>query len=172
MNELISRLTWADYLTAVAVLRGAWVGYKSGLLPELLRIVAYAVTVVVTLYYYDPLAQMITLKSFLNVTSATAVAFFALFVLTFIVTKLASMLLIKILNAGEGGIVYRLLGMLIGACRWVILLSLTFMLINYLPLEPLKKDIDERSVVGQKVAKIAPMLFQYVSSLTPQLKKL
>ncbi len=171
MNEIISRLTWADYLTAIAVLRGAWVGYKSGLFPELLRIVGYVVTAVVTLYYYDPVAQLITLRTVLNSTAATALAFFLVFAVTFGITKLASFLLVKILNAGDGGVFYKIAGMLVGMCRWVILLSLTFMLIGQLPLTPLKKDIEEKSVVGQKVAKIAPMLFEYVQSFSPQLKK-
>jgi uncharacterized membrane protein required for colicin V production len=158
-----------DYLAAVAVLRGCYVGYRSGLFPELLRIAGYVITVAVTFRFYETLAQTLTLKTFLNLTSATAVAFITLLIVVFVVVKLLTFILLKILKVGEGGFFYRLIGLIVGACRWVILLSLIFMCIDYLPMESLKKDIHERSVVGPKVATIAPVIFDFLSHLSPQL---
>ena len=169
MTETISRLTWVDYVALIAVLRGLWVGYKSGLFPELLRIAAYLVTVIVTFRFHEPVAQYLTLKTFLNLTTATAVSFFLLLVSVFIVTKLLTMLFLKLLKVGEGGFFYRLLGAVLGVCRWIILLSLIFMAIDYSPLSPLKTDIHNRSVTGPKVALIAPTLFDFLSKLSPQL---
>ena len=169
MRDFFSRLTWVDYITFIAILRGCWVGYRSGLFPELLRILAYVVTIVVTFRFHEDLAQLLTVKTFLNLTTATAVSFFVLLVGLFLATKLVTMLLLKLLKVGEGGFFYRLLGLAIGACRWVILLSLVFMLIDYSPLSPLKTDIHNRSVIGPRVAMVAPMLFDFMSTLSPQL---
>ncbi len=83
--------------------------------------------------------------------------------------KLLTMLFLKLLKVGDGGFIYRLSGLVLGACRWVILLSLLFMMIDMLPLEPLKVDIHRRSVVGNSVARLAPVLFDFMSSLSPQL---
>ena len=169
LKDFISRLTWVDCIAFMALLRGCYVGYRSGLFPELLRIAAYLITVLVTFGFQEPVAQFITLKTFLNFTTAKAVSFFLLLVGVFTVTKLLIMLLLKLLKLGEGGFFYRLLGLLVGACRWMVLLSLIFMAIEYAPLTPLKTDIESRSLVGAKVSGIAPMLFDFVSNLSPQL---
>jgi len=166
---LISKLTWVDYLAVIAVLRGAYVGYKAGLFPEILRIVAYLVTVIVTLRFHEALAQLLTLNTFLNAATANAVAFGALLLVTFVLCKLAQMLVLKLLKMGDGGVINKLLGLLLGACRWLIILSLAFMLIEFSPLTTLKTDIRERSVSGPRIASVAPTIFQFLSSLSPQL---
>ena len=169
MKELISRLTWVDYLALVAVLRGCYVGYRSGLFPEILRIIAYVVTVVVTFRFREEFAQFLTLKTFLNQTTSDAFSFFLLIAGVFGLTKLVTLLFLRLLKVGDGNFFYRITGMIFGACRWVILLSLIFMGLDHLPLDTLKKDIRERSVTGHKIATIAPVLFDFLSTLSPQL---
>ena len=154
----------------VAVLWGFYIGYKGGLFPEILRIAAYLATVIVTFRYQEPLAQYLTLKTFLNDATANALAFFTLLLGVYFLLRLITILLLKLLKIGQGGFFYRLIGALIGGCRWVLLLSLVFMLIDNSPLAPLKTDIHQRSVTGSEVAKIAPTLFDFLSTLSPQLK--
>lgn len=169
MKEFFTQLTWVDYITFIAVLRGLYVGYKSGLFPEILRILAYVVTVVVTFHFHDTVAQYLTLKTFLNQATAAAIAFFVLLVGVLFAMKLVTSVLLKLLKVGDGGFFYRLMGSVVGAIRWVILLSLLFMVIDYSPLAPLRTDIHSRSVTGPRVAMIAPMLFAFLSTLSPQL---
>ncbi len=169
MREFISKLTWVDYMAMIAVLRGCYVGYRSGLFPEILRILAYLVTVVLTLKFHETLAQILTLKTFLNQTTSDALSFFVLLVGVFALTKVLIWLLLKLLKIGQSGMIYNLAGMVLGVCRWVILLSLFFMSVDYLPLETLKKDIHERSVVGSKIVRIAPTIFDFLGSLSPSL---
>ncbi|MGH7198782.1 MAG: CvpA family protein [Candidatus Omnitrophota bacterium] len=164
MREFISKLTWVDYVAAVAVIRGCYVGFRSGFFPELLRIAAYLITAAGTLAYYEHLAQFLTLKTVLNYTTARALSFFLLMAGVFFLTKILIMLLLKLLKVGEGGVFYRLLGLGLGACRWVLLLSLLFMMVELSPLTPLKTDVHSRSLVGPKVARVAPALFDFLSS--------
>lgn len=169
MKEFISRLTWVDYLALIAILRGCYVGYRSGFFPELLRIAAYLVTVIVTLRFHEALAQQLTLKTFMNDATAGIVSFLLILVVVFLITKLMTVLFLRMLKLGEGSFIYRLMGMALGACRWIILLNLGFMLIDASPLTPLKTDIHQRSVVGQKISIIAPTLFDFLSAISPQL---
>ena len=169
LKELISKLTWADYLALVALLRGLYVGYKSGFFPELLRIAAYLATVIVAFQFQEPLAQYLILNTFLNQAMSRAVALAGLLSGVFLVTKLLRALLLKLLKVGEGGLVNRLIGAAMGGCRWLVLLSLIFMLVDYLPLGPLKTDIHTRSMTGPRVVRVAPVLFDFLSSLSPQL---
>ena len=156
-------------MALVAVLWGFYVGYKGGLLPELLKIAAYLATVIVTLRFREPLAQYLTLKTFLNDTTASAIAFFVLLLGIYFLIRLITILLLKLLKIGQGGFFYRLSGALIGGCRWVILLSLVFMLIDNSPLTSLKTDIHQRSLTGPPLARVAPTLFDFLSTLSPQL---
>ena len=151
------------------MLWGFYIGYKSGLFPELLKIAAYLATVIVTLRFREPFAQYLTLKTFLNDATANALSFFVLLVGVYFLLRLITAILLKLLKIGQGGFFYRLIGALIGGCRWVILLSLVFMLIDNSPLTPLKTDIHQRSLSGPQVARIAPTLFDFLSTLSPQL---
>jgi membrane protein required for colicin V production len=169
LKEFISRLTWVDYIVLIAVLRGCYTGYKSGLFPELLRIAAYLVTVVVTLQFYEPLAQFLTVRTFLNFGTASTISFFTLLAGVFFATKLLMMLVLKLLKVGEGGLLNRLVGTLLGAARWILLLSLAFMLVEYSPLTVLRTDIQNRSAVGPKISLVAPTIFEFLSALHPQL---
>ncbi len=168
MKEFISKLTWVDYVAVIAVIRGCYVGFRSGFFPEVLRIAAYLVTALATLMFYEQVAQFLTLKTVLNHTTARVAAFTLLLAVVFFLTKLLIMLVLKLLKVGEGGIFYRLLGLVLGACRWVLLLSLLFMLIELSPLTPLKTDVYRRSLVGPSIARVAPTLFEFLSSVSLQ----
>ena len=169
MKEFISTLQWVDYIAFAAVVWGLYIGYRSGFFPELLRIVSYFVTVIVTFRYYDWLAQWLSLKTFLNVETASTISFFSILLGTFILTKLLIMLLLRVLKIGEGGYLLRVVGAAIGACRFIVLLSLLIMLIDMSFLAQLKADIHTRSLTGAKIAKVAPTAFDFLSHLSPQL---
>lgn len=169
MKEFISRLTWVEFIAFFAVLRGIYVGYKSGLFPEFLRIAAYLLTVIVTFRFQEDVTQFLTINTFLNETSAKAVAFLALLLGLFALSKLVTLLVMKLLKVGEGGFMNRLFGAVVGALRWIILLSLVFMLIEVSPFTPLKTDIRTRSMIGQPISRVAPQLFDFLSKFSPQL---
>jgi membrane protein required for colicin V production len=169
LKEFIARLTWVDYLTAIALLRGCYVGYRSGFFSELLRIASYLITVIAAFQFRETVAQYLTLKSFLNYTTASVIALIALLAVVYGLMKLLTTLLLKLLKVSAGGFIQRLLGLAMGVCRWLVLLSLVFMLIDLSPLSLLKTDIHDRSVVGAKVSQIAPTVFDFLSRLSPQL---
>ena len=169
MKDILMRLTWVDYIVALGVLRGFYIGYKGGIFPEVLRIASYIVTALLAFYFYEPLGQHITVTSFFNHSTASALAFVLLLLAGFLVTKVLRILLLKTLKVGQGGLVMRLVGLVFGGLRWLLLLSFIFMLIDYSPLAQLKKDIHTRSVVGKWVSQAGPVIFEYLSHLSPQL---
>lgn len=169
IREFVLRLTWVDWVALVALLRGFYVGYRGGIFPEVLRLASYIVTILITFSYYEPLAQLITLKSFFNATTASAIAVAVLLAAGFLATKLISVMLLKMLKVGEGGVIMRLIGMLLGGMRWMVLLSFLFMVVDRSPLQQLKKDVHNRSVVGEQISKAGPMIFDFMSNLSPQL---
>lgn len=170
MSEIISQITWVDFLVAMLCIRGLYVGYKSGLFPELLRITSYLVTAVAAFWFQRGLTNYLTMKTFLNESSAKFLSLVGLLIVFFAVTKVATMLILKFLKLGEGGGLYRALGMVLGVLRWCVLLSILFMVIDYLPFSGLKNDIHEKSVTGSRIAAIAPTAFEYLSKIAPSLE--
>ena len=168
-TEFISRLSWVDYVALIAVLRGCWVGYRSGAFLELLRIVGYIAAVAVTFALRDIVTEFLTVNTFLNQATANMIAVAALFIVVLLVTKILTMMCVKVLKVSENGALNRLIGMILGVTRWLVILSLALMVINYLPAESLKADIHSRSVFGPKIAEVAPTLFDFLSNLSPQL---
>jgi uncharacterized membrane protein required for colicin V production len=168
-KEFSARLTWVDLVVFVALLRGFYIGIRSGFFAELLRFAAYIVTIGVTYRYYKQVGEFITLNSFLNEMVASALGFAVLAIAVFLLTKIFVALLKKMLKVGEGGLISRLAGAITGVCRWLVILGLVFSFIDLLPISPLKKDIHERSVSGQKIFQIMPTLLDFFASLSPQL---
>ena len=153
----------------LVVVRGLYVGFRSGFFSELLRVVSYGLALVAAFHFGGELAEFLTLKTFLNQATASAAAFAAIFAGVFLAAKLLTAIVLKLIKQGEGGFLSRLAGSAVGVCRWLVLLSLIFMLIDYVQLAPLKSDVQDKSVSGPYVARIAPMLFDFLSSLSPQL---
>ena len=64
--EYVKNLRWPDFIIAVGLLRGALVGYRDGLLKELLRILLYIFTLVVILGVYESLTEFVGRNTILN----------------------------------------------------------------------------------------------------------
>ena len=166
---MISKLTWADYVALVALLRGLYVGYKSGFFHELLRVAGFIVTIIVSVLFYEDVAQAITLNTFLNITFARIAGFCILLVVVFLVTKIVRSILLKLLKVGEGGAVNRILGMALGGARWLMLLSFFFMVVDQSPLKQLQEDVHKRSLTGSTIVQAAPALMEFMGQLSPKL---
>ena len=166
MKELFSKLTWVDYIALVALLRGLYVGYKAGFFHELLRVATYVVTLVVTMFFFERVAQSLTMRTPLNVMTARIVGFCLVLVVTFILTKLIQLMLVKLLKVGEGGILNRVLGMAVGGIRLIVLLSFFFLAVDGAPVKALKEDVHTRSLTGNRISQLAPVILEFFSRLS------
>ena len=170
MKELLSKLTWVDYIAMAALLRGLYVGYKSGIFQEALRIVAYVLTLVLTLQFQETAAQYIALHSMLNEDTSRMVAFVAVLVAVYAALKLIRILMIRGLKLGEGGGGgQKALGALMGGLRLLVLLSFFFMVIDSMPLKELKADVHERSLTGPTISQAAPILYDFIQQSSAKL---
>lgn len=169
MKDFFARLSWADYIAAACLARGMYVGYKSGIFAELLRSMAHLGCAVAALYFQDIAAQYLTLNTFMNEGTARLAGFSVCFVALFIATFMLRKAIIKILKVGEGDGLQRFLGAAVGGARWIVLLSLVFMAVANSPLKQLHADVQERSLTGAAIARVAPALFGFTGHLTAQM---
>lgn len=169
IKEYASKLTWVDCIVVVAVLRGCYVGYRSGFFPELLRVISYIATAIAAFYFKKPVADYLVLNTFLNQTVAEPVALVALFLAVYIVAKICMWSILTTLKVSDGNFISKLIGTILGVTRWLIILSLVFALVDKVPVGSLKDDIYKNSLTGKGVIKIAPTIFDFLSHLSPQL---
>ena len=169
MKEMLSRLTWVDYIALVAALRGLYVGYKAGFFQELLKAVSYVLTMVLTLHFYEALAQQLVLHSSLNESTASIAAFAGLIVGIYAACFVIRKVLAKVLKMGEGP-AQKLFGALLGGARLLVLLSFFFMLVDATPLKELKTDVHTRSLTGPIISQAAPALYEFLSNVSPELR--
>ncbi len=166
MKDFISGLTWVDWLALVALLWGLFIGSRSGVFKELLRFVVYTLALLGSFFLNDPLGQYLTVHTFLNDSSAKALAFGSVVVVLFIVGKLLTMLILKILKTSEKGTANRIGGALLGATRMLVLLSFVFLIVDTSPLSQLKKDLHSRSLTGPYLTPVAPTIVEFVTQFS------
>lgn len=155
----------------IALFRGGYVGYKSGVIAEVLRIAGLIFAIVVTFYYYLSFARTITLYTVFSYLHSQVAAVLLIALAVLIAAKLISSIVLKIFKVTEGGgIISRSSGMVSGMARWVLLVSLFFLLFEFFPADSLRLDIHQRSYSGAEVAKIAPQLFDFLSTLVTQVQ--
>ena len=124
---------------------------------------------VVTFRFQAFVGEYLTLHTALNETTAGAVAFCLIFIVVLGLLKVVMILLLRMLKVGDGGLLNKIVGMVLGSCRWLLILSLAFVAIGQSPLNTLKTDIEEDSVVGPQLVQVAPTLFGFLSSIAPEL---
>ena len=169
MKDFFARLSWVDYIAVAFLLRGLYVGYKSGIFAELMRTVGHLLSVIAALLAQGVAAEHLTLNTVLNESTARIIGFVVVLFTALIGTFFLRKMIIKILKVGEGDKLQRILGSLLGGARWIILLSLVFMAINASPLKQLKADVQQRSFAGAAISQVAPTVFGFLGQLAPEI---
>ncbi len=166
MKDFVSSLTWVDWLALGALLWGLFIGSRSGIFKELLRFVVYVLALLGSYFLYQPIGEYLTLHTFLNDNSAKALAFAASVIALFILGKLLTMLILKMLKTSEKGAANRIGGALLGASRMLVLLSFVFLIVDHSPLSQLKKDLHSRSLTGPYLTPVAPTIVEFVTQFS------
>ena len=166
IKEFILTLNWVDYIIVIAFLRGAFVGYHSGLLSELLIVFTYGSAIVGAIGFSPFLGQLIEKQLPVEGMVANTAAAFIVFIIIFLVFRLASVILLKLAPPGEGSLL-RLVGLFIGVIRWAVILSALFMFVDRTHITIIHEDIIYKSRFAQPLLPIAPTTVEYLSSILP-----
>ena len=164
IQEFISTLNWVDYVIVVAFLRGAFVGYRSGFMAELLRIFVYGATGFIAFQFGPMLAPYLenhlSLEPELTRQLGTVLAAFV----SFLLLRFLVVVILRVVKAGEG-FVYNLAGMAIGIVRWAVVLSALFLVVHQSGIAALIRDIEQESRFAPPILPIARTAFDSLSGL-------
>lgn len=163
MKEFILSLTWVDFVILFGVIRGAHVGYRDGLVKELLRIIVYIIAIGMALSCSGIAANFVSANTFLDEETALRLTGVAITLVTYLIFKIITDIILKLAKL-DNNFLLKFTGLFAGCFRWVALLSLSFLFID-------KIDAGKSLLTGSQwvgyVQPIAPIALKFVSSMLP-----
>ncbi|MBU1862182.1 MAG: CvpA family protein [Candidatus Omnitrophica bacterium] len=161
IGMLLSHLGFLDIALVVVLVLGVIVGYVRGFSHQFPRFIAIIITIVVAVHYYDRIGSLVVAHSIIPKDIAQLVSFLILAIGANVVTRL---ILIVIQRIGNVTFVYfweRIVGGLVGALRFVLLLGLVIFFINILTIPIIDNFMKQPSHSGQKISNLCMNVHDY-----------
>lgn len=172
MPEAFQRINWVDVLTVILLLRTCYIGARTGLSEEVFKMVGVLLALYISMSFYSPLGSRINEGFSLPQELVDGVSFLILILLSMLSLKLVAMGVTKVVKLAFADKINQWGGFISGLLRGAILMSLLFALFGILQVDYLVKSVDERSLTGPYIKKIAPYAYQVVVRTSPEEIKL
>ena len=169
MPEVFHRVNWVDILVLILLFRTSYIGARSGLSNEIYKLIGVLLGVYIGMKYYAPLGSYINATITLPQELVDGVSFLILILLAMLSLKLVGMGLTKIVKLAFAEAIDKWIGFFAGLFRGAVLASLLFALFGIFQIDYLVKSVEERSLTGPFIEKIAPYAYQLVSRTSPPL---
>lgn len=153
-------MNWVDYVILGILLLSALVGVARGLVRELLSLGTWVLALVVGWMFHHELAELLTTQISQPAVRA-AVAFVALVILTLLVGAILAAVLTALVDRAGLGAVDRLLGLVFGGARGVVLVAMAIFLTALTPIQsdPLWREsalIGDFQTIGDWLLDLTP----------------
>ena len=162
-GSIFSQINWVDIFVLILLIRATYVGLRCGLLGEIFKTLGIIAALFVSIRYHSNLAQFLTQQVFFSKLSLPVnqgISFACLLLAVMLIFKLGwfiaqSIMQLKLKVAGS---VEKIGGVICGFIRGGIVASLILFALNLLPLDYLKKSINEDSWSGSRLIKVGPAI--------------
>lgn len=168
MSEAFHRINWVDVLIVILLIRTSYIGAKTGLSTEIFKIVGVLLGLYFGIKYYSVVGSWMSSKISLPQEVSEGAAFLILVLVSMLSLKLVTWGLEKIVKLTFADKLNKWGGFIIGLLRGGIVLSLLFMFFGIIQVDYLVKSVEERSLTGPLVQKIAPVTYQAITEASLQ----
>ena len=168
MPEVFHRINWVDILVVILLFRTSYIGARTGLSEEIFRIIGILLGLFFSMKYYSALGSRINASIALPQELINGITFLVLILLSILSMKLVSLGLTKIVKLAFADKIDKWGGFIVGLSRGAMILSLLFMLFGIAQVDYLVKSVEERSLTGPYVEKIAPNVYQVIARTSPE----
>ncbi|MFH1848114.1 MAG: CvpA family protein [Candidatus Omnitrophota bacterium] len=164
--EFLGRINWVDCFVLILLIRNGYVGFLNGVTRELLRVLDHTAVVIITFYFYAPIARRIAELITLVQSVVYAIVFFGLYFFMFFALRMVYMLLGNMLKSQVSTVASKVGGLIFGLCKSSILISLILINLMFLPTTYFKTSIT-RSILGRAALKVAPFIYDSAGFMFP-----
>ena len=171
MPEVFQHINWVDVLIVILLIRTSYIGTRNGLSEEIFRIIGVLLGLFFSIKYYSALGSRINSTISLPQEFVDGGTFLILILLSMLSMKLVALGLTKIVKLSFSDKIDKWGGFIAGLLRGAVLMSLLFMLFGIIQVDYLVKSVDERSLTGPYVEKIAPNVYQAIARTSPEVVK-
>jgi membrane protein required for colicin V production len=166
-------MNWIDIIIIILLAVAVGIGFKKGLVQEIVGIIALIIAFFLALKLHMIAAAMLT-KMIPGLTRpiAPTVGFVAVFLVVFLAITVVGWLLSKIIKATPLDFADKIGGMVIGLVKGALIISILLLLLALLPLPKEANRKLDRSAMIRSIRKVAPMVYEHTKGLWPKAKEL
>lgn len=168
MSEFFQQINWVDVFVVIFLIRTSYIGARTGLPPELFKIVGILLGLYLGMKFYSDFGSWVNSKIALPPELADGLSFLILIFASIISLKFVGAVLTKVVKLTFTERVDKWGGFIFGLARGAIVLSLIFMFLGILQIDYFMKSIEERSLTGPYFQKVAPFVYQVITKTTPE----
>lgn len=166
-------MNWIDIIIIILLALAVGIGFKKGLVQEIVGIIALVIAFFLALKLHMVAAAMLAkMISGLPKHIAPTVGFVTVFLIVFLAITIVGWLLAKIIKATPLDFADKIGGMVIGLVKGALIISVILLL---LALAPLPKEFNkklDRSGMIRSIRKVAPLVYEKSKGLWPKAQKL
>ncbi|UXP33699.1 CvpA family protein [Reichenbachiella agarivorans] len=170
--QLWSKLYWGkqlnviDIVILVFLVVGAIMGFRKGLLMEIISISAFFIAIILGIRLID--WGVMVLSDFIDGYEGLlpVISFAVIFIIIIIALHLLGKVLKKLLDLTLLGSLDDIAGSLLGIVKWALFISIFFWIYHSFGGE-IDHDITSRSLLYEPITSFAPKLFDMLSSIFP-----
>jgi len=129
MNETVTALNSFDLCVIGVMALSCLFAFFRGLVREVLSLVAWIGAGIVTIHYFPIVAERMS-GHFKSPAVAALAAMIGLYIVSLIAFSILNSIILKTIKGGSGGMLDNLLGLLFGAIRGALIISLGFFLLD------------------------------------------
>lgn len=164
MPEAFNRINWVDILVVILLIRTSYMGAKTGFSIEIFKVVGVLLGLYFGIKYYSSVGSLMASAISLPPEVSEGIAFLILILLSMLSLKLLTLGIEKIVKLTFADKLNKWGGFVTGLLRGGIILSLLFMFFGIIQVDYLVKSVEERSLTGPFMQKIAPFAYQSITS--------
>lgn len=161
-------MNWFDIFVVILLLRTCYIGFKNGLSCEVFKAAGLVLSGLAAFYFYKKLVLLINqyAVTLMPEDRLNAAAFLAILLSAILIFKLIFIFVQKIMQLSFAKNFSTTTGMIFGLARGIIIICLTFAILNWSTVDYIRESIQQKSFSGQYIVKINSQLKTILTKVT------
>ena len=151
---------WVDIITIIVAVFFIYKSYQQGLLSSAFRLVGLVLGIVISANLGAWASDIFLLQFSWSQQVADIVGYISIFIIVILIVQIIGYFLRTIIHAVKLGWLDRIGGLLFGALKAAIIMSLIFWLLLAIPSDSLNRDLQEKSFSYKLLGNFAPSLYE------------